>query len=84
MSIGEALAVHGLIVRGGFSFRPEEQVPPGPSGMPARAVVLVGQAGASAWPHFLAWRERQPKALRDPLDTWAREVIGAAAAQVGA
>ncbi|NMG29429.1 hypothetical protein [Aromatoleum evansii] len=84
ISIGEALSAHGLIVRGGFNCGPEERAPQGPSGSPARAVVVVGQAGASAWPHFLAWRERQPKELRDPLDTWAREVIGAVAAQVGA
>ena len=84
VSIDEALSAHGLIARGGFNFGPEENAPPGPSGMPARAVVLVGQAGASAWPHFLTWRERQPKDLRDPLDTWAREVIGAVASQVGA
>jgi hypothetical protein len=45
---------------------------------------LVGQAGASAWPHFVAWRERQPKDLPHPLDTWAREVIGAVAARFGA
>ncbi len=84
VSIDEALAAHGLIARGGFNFGLEEAVPPGPSGLPARAVVLVGQAGASAWPQFQAWRERQPKDLRDPLDTWAREVIGAVAVQVGA
>ncbi len=82
--IDEALSVHGLIARGGFTFGPDEEAPPGPSGMPARAVVLVGHAGASAWPHFLAWRERQPEGLGDPLDTWAREVIGAVAVQVGA
>ncbi|AYH43950.1 hypothetical protein [Azoarcus sp. DN11] len=80
----EALAVHGLIVRGGLNFGRDENVPPGPSGHAARAVVLVGQAGASAWPHFCAWRERQASDLRHPLDTWAREVIGGVAAQFGA
>lgn len=82
--IGEALSAHGLIARGGVNFGPEENAPQGPSGIPARAVVLVGQAGASAWPYFSAWRERQARELRHPLDTWAREVIGAVAAQVGA
>lgn len=84
VSIDEALFAHGLIVRGGFNFGPDDEVPPGPSGLPARAVVVVGQAGASTWPHFQAWRERQPKDLGHPLDTWSREVIGAVAAQVGA
>lgn len=82
--IAEALMAHGLIARGGFNFGPEEEAPAGPSGIPARAVVLVGQAGPSAWPHFLSWRERQPKDMRDPLDTWARELLGAVAAQFGA
>lgn len=82
--IDEALAAYGLIARGGFNFGPGENPPPGSRAMPARAVVLVGQAGATAWPHFLAWLEGQPSGLRDPLDTWAREVIGAVAARVGA
>ncbi|MBT0961580.1 hypothetical protein [Denitromonas iodatirespirans] len=82
--IDEALSAHGLIARGGFNFEGAEPAPPGPSAMPARAVVLVGQAGASAWPHFVAWRQRQPNALPDPLDTWSREVIGAVAARLGA
>ncbi len=72
------------MARGGFNFGPGETAQPGPSGRPARAVVLVGQAGASAWPHFVTWRQAQPKDLRDPLDTWSRGVIGAIAARLGA
>src|SRR5690606_6250244 len=62
-AIAAALARHGLILRGGFNFAPDEAAPPGPSGSPARSVLLVGQAGDAPWPHFLRWREKQPAAL---------------------
>ncbi len=78
------LAGHGLILRRGFVFRRGEDAPPGLSGKPARSVLLVGQAGAAPWPHFLKWREGQPAHLANPLDTWAREVIGRVAQEVGA
>ena len=78
--IAEALGRHGLILRGGFGFAPQEEGPTGPSGVPARSVLLVGQAGAAPWPHFARWRERQPRDLKNPLDAWSREVIDAVAA----
>jgi hypothetical protein len=79
-----ALAENGLILRGGFNFEAQESPPQGPSGAPARAVVLVGQAGASAWRHFLDWRGRRPAGLADPLDSWSRDVIGGVAARFNA
>jgi hypothetical protein len=82
--ISAALAVHGLILRGGFGFGAGEPAPNGPSGEPARSVLLVGQAGGGPWPHFVRWREKQPAGLKNPLDTWAREVIGAVAEECGA
>ena len=66
--IAAALARDGLILRGGFSFGESEAAPPGPSANPARSVLLVGQAGAEPWPHFLDWRQRQPDNIADPLD----------------
>jgi hypothetical protein len=83
-AIAARLAEHGLILRGGFVFGQTDGAPPGSSGAPARAVLLVGQAGAAPWPHFLKWRERQPADLADPLDEWAREVVGAVAVEFGA
>ena len=77
--ITEALAVHGLIPRGGFAFKAGEAAPDGPSGKPARFVLLVGHGGGTLWPHFSAWRETQPADLKNPLDTWSRSVIGAVA-----
>jgi hypothetical protein len=82
--IAAGLAENGLILRGGFNFGAQDNPPPGPSGAPARAVLLVGQAGAAPWPHFLRWRESRPADLANPLDTWSREVIGAVANQCGA
>jgi hypothetical protein len=82
--IASALALDGLILRSGFIFGLGDQRAPGPSGAPARSVLLVGQAGAAPWPHYLRWRERQPQGIANPLDTWSREIIGAVAETFGA
>lgn len=82
--IATALSAHGLILRGGFNFAAGETLPTGVSDAPMKSVVLVGQAGAAPWSHFLRWRENQPEAIANPLDTWSREVIGAVAEKFGA
>lgn len=82
-AIERQLAVHGLILRGGFDFDRQETAPPGLSGKTARAVLLVGNSGGAFWPHFDAWRAEQPANLADPLDTWSRLVIGAVAEAIG-
>src|SRR5690606_15239242 len=58
--------------------------PPGPSGAPARAVLLVGQAGDAPWPHFMDWQRAQPAGLANPLDAWSRMVIADVAGRFGA
>ncbi|RLP24316.1 4Fe-4S dicluster domain-containing protein [Mesorhizobium sp. YM1C-6-2] len=78
------LARYGLIPRGGFRFAAGEAAPSGPSGVPARSILLVGQAGDAPWPHFSRWRRSQPENLADPLDTWSRTVIDGVAAEFGA
>ena len=83
-SIVSALAHDGLILRGGFIFADDEEAPSGPTGLSAKSALLLGQAGAAPWPHFLRWRERQPQTMTNPLDTWSREVIGAVAKDSGA
>lgn len=82
--IATALSEHGLILRGGFCFGPDEAAPVGSFGMPAKSVLLVGQAGDAPWPHFVLWRKAQPENLADPLDSWSRQVIGGVAEQFGA
>jgi ferredoxin len=82
--IGGTLETSGLTIRGGFNFEEEESTPTGLSGRPAKSVLLVGQAGFAPWPHFLKWRGNQPDHPKNPLDTWAREVIGAVAEKFGA
>ncbi|WP_027061606.1 4Fe-4S dicluster domain-containing protein [Mesorhizobium loti] len=83
-SIAAALLANGLILRGGFNFAPGEAPTTGATGGPARSVLLVGQAGAAPWPHFLRWRERQPQTIANPLDSWSRQVIGDVAQAFGA
>ena len=78
------LARYGLIPRGGFRFAAGEAAPSGPSGVPARSVLLVGQAGDAPWLHFSRWRRSQPENLADPLDTWSRTVIDGVAAEFSA
>ena len=78
------LARYGLIPRGGFRFAAGEAAPSGPSGVPARSVLLVGQAGDAPWLHFSRWRRSQPENLADPLDTWSRTVIDWVAAEFSA
>ena len=82
--ISTALSPHGLILRGGVDFNAGEDTPHGPSGAPAKAVLLVGQGGAAPWPHFKEWREGKPADLANPLDTWSSEIIGAVAQRFGA
>lgn len=82
--ISRQLAAHGLILRGGFVFGDGEAALETSEARPAKSVLLVGQAGAAPWPHFLRWREQQPQDLQNPLDTWSREVIDRVAAYFSA
>ncbi len=71
----QALAIHGLIPRGGF--RPREDDGLGPD---AGSVLLVGNAGATMWEAFSAARGGE----KDPMNAWSRRVIGAIAEAFGA
>lgn len=79
--IQAALSPSGFLLRGGFNFVGDEDTP---GGNPAKAVVLIGNAGGAFWPRFEAWRDAQPADLADPLDTWSRQVLDAVAATCGA
>jgi hypothetical protein len=78
------LSQHGLAVRGGFAFEFGEAAPVGPSGNPARSVILIGNTGPAMWPQFSAWRSAQAEVPADPLDTWSKQVIDPIAVRIGA
>lgn len=79
-----ALAPSGLVLRGGFNFNVDEERPLGPGGMPAAAVLLVGNAGAAYWRQFSQWRGQQTEEIDNPLDRWSRQVIEQVASTIGA
>ncbi len=83
-AVSDALSKNGLIARSGFHFGNADDAPSGPSGLGARSIILVGQAGTTAWPHFVAWRGRQTCGNANPLDAWSRGVIEKIAEEVGA
>jgi hypothetical protein len=78
--IEQTLAAAGLLARGGFH--------PGPGdGAPGNAatLVLVGNAGPALWRAFSkATTEQARNHDRHPLDQWTRQVVGRAAADLGA
>ena len=52
-------------------------------GFTARTVLLIGHAGSSFWPYFTAWLAEQNPPPENPLDTWSKQVITAAATEIG-
>ena len=68
--LGRALAVHGLIVRGGFHPEPEDAVPGDPG-----ALVMVGNAGPAMWDVFARLRDRYADQM-NPLDAWITDTVG--------
>jgi ferredoxin len=79
----QALARHGLIVRGGFRPGPEDALPDLSDGSPARFLLLVGNVGSDLWKYFEDSPERRD-GLSAPLDRWTRRVVEALAADFGA
>lgn len=74
--IADAVAVHGLGVRGAVALEPGEWGD-------TRSVVLIGNAGSAYWAHFQRWRDEQAEDLKNPLDQWSRLVIGLVAGRFG-
>lgn len=83
-ALSERLAPYGLALRGGFPFAASEDAPPGPSGKPAKMLLLVGNVGPAMWREFTTWLDRQPDIMAEPLDTWTAETVGGLAAEFGA
>ena len=71
-SLKHRLALHGLILRGGFHPDPEEGL--------GATLLLVGNAGAAMWQSF----EPHIDDLPDPLNRWTRNVVEPIAAEFGA
>jgi ferredoxin len=74
--ISQALAGHGLILRGGFN--PERQE--GGLLQDAATVLLVGNAGGAMWEAFSPHIDGE----RNPLDRWTKHVIDPIAEKFGA
>jgi len=73
-SLADALAAHGLILRGGFHPEPGDAALTG-----AATVLLVGNAGAGMWEAFAREIDDKPH----PLDRWTRRVIDQIAGKFG-
>ena len=82
VAIAEALADHGLLLRGGFRPQSEDGVPELSDGGTAETLLLVGNAGPAMWRAFAAAPEAGD-GKRDPLDRWSRRVIGGLARALG-
>lgn len=79
-TLENTLTPHGLIVRGGFHSVAEDGVPGDPA-----TLVLVGNAGSGMWRAFEAARSAGRYGdSANPLDDWVRDVLGVAAAEIGA
>lgn len=78
--LSDALATHGMALRGGFVVAPEDAVPTMNDGRAARTLLLVGNVGGGMWPAFAG-----SGALSDPhpdrMDRWTRRVIDEIAAE---
>jgi hypothetical protein len=82
-AIGQALAEHGLTLRGGWQPDPAlDRLPLLPGGQSAGVVWLVGVVGAAHWGSFSA-SSFFADGLPDPLDRWSRAVGDALAARWG-
>ncbi len=76
----DAVAVTGLMVRGGLHPTAADEVPGNPP-----TLVLVGNAGPAMWRAFVAATAAEARQSDpDPLDTWTRRVLDAVADGLGA
>lgn len=78
----QALAQHGLQLRGHFVPTESDALPELPDGARAAVVHMVGVVGSGFWPHFKA-SPFFSDGLPDPLDRWSRSIGQELAAQFG-
>jgi ferredoxin len=74
-TIRDALAVHGLILRGGLHPGPDDDLPP-----ETTTLLLIGNVGPAMWRAFEAARPSG----ENPLNQWTRCVLSAIADRFGA
>lgn len=67
----EALAAHGLSLRGSWAPTPADPLPALPDGRAASRVWMVGVVGSAFWPHFKA-SSFYGDGKANPLDRWSR------------
>lgn len=82
-SLASRLAVHGLLLRGGFHPEPHDAVPALSTGAATGTLILIGNIGPALWPAFSGSPEAKDGAPH-PLNRWTRRVINQIAAAVGA
>ena len=82
-AIAEALAAHGLALRGGFHPGSADGVPALPDGRPAATLLLAGTVGSQWWESFAVAPEAADGGP-DPLDRWTRRLLADLAARFGA
>jgi len=81
-ALQQALAPHGLRLRGHWIPTAADALPALPGGQAAAVVWMVGVAGSDFWPQFKASVFYQD-GLPDPLDRWSAHIGHALAAQLG-
>ncbi|WP_159953133.1 ferredoxin [Rhizobium sp. 18065] len=83
--LSDALAAHGLFIRGVVDLDASGPRPTLGDGSTARAVALVGPIGGSLWPAFSRWRATQSdQGGPHPLDAWSKSILTATAQIFGA
>lgn len=72
LEVAAALKKSGMIVRGTVALEAGEYGT-------VKTVVLIGNGGAEYWQQFSAWREAQSADVKNPLDTWSRNILNSTA-----
>jgi hypothetical protein len=72
-SLEQALAVHGLRLRGGWIPTAADDLPALPAGTRAAVVWMVGQVGSACWTAFSSSRFLSD-GLHDPMDRWSQSI----------
>ena len=78
----QALAQHGLRLRGGFLPTVGDALPALPNGQRAAVLWLAGQVGSACWAAFAASPFHRD-GLPDPMDRWSKSIGDALARQFG-